>query len=268
MTEKKSCFVVGPIGEEGSPIRQKADWLLKGIIRPVLEADDLGYKVKRADDDASPGSISSVLINDVMKSDLVVADMTGFNPNAFYELGIRHTVQKPTIHIIAERVKLPFDNLDQRAIFVDIDDFDSVETARRQLYAAAVSITSAEYKVTNPVTLAGGIAQLKVSADPIEKMMGDVLERLSRLEQERPAPAIVGQGPFATMTQKEAERSILAATYSDRARSLLSAAAKVQNRTELDILRAASIIHRDIEERQALAARIASEKPDSPNTNE
>lgn len=206
MTGKKTCFVVGPIGEAGSIIRQKADWLLKGIIRPVLEANELGYKVKRADDDADPGSITNALINDVIHSDLVVADLTGFNPNAFYELGIRHAVQKPTIHIIAEAVRLPFDNTDQRTIFVDISDFDSVESAKKQLLGAALAVTKEGYRVTNPVTKAGGVADLRMSHDPKDKILIDLVEKVSKLEKAASAPAIIGQGRLATLSDFETDR--------------------------------------------------------------
>lgn len=213
MAEKKTCFVVGPIGEAGTEVRQKADWLLKGIIRPVLEAEDLGYKVKRADDDADPGSITSALITDVINSDLVIADLTGFNPNAFYELGIRHAVQKPTIHIIAELVRLPFDNTDQRTIFVDISNYDSVEGAKKQLHAAASAINAEGYRVTNPVTKAGGISDLEQSHDPKDKILRDLVKKVEALENRSVDTNITGQGSFANLTQKEAERAIIAAVY-------------------------------------------------------
>ena len=89
------CFVIGPIGKEGSPERKHADLLLNSVIKQVLEADGFGYKVKRADEDADPGMIGNRMISDIIQADLVVADLTDLNPNAFYELGIRHSTEKP-----------------------------------------------------------------------------------------------------------------------------------------------------------------------------
>lgn len=43
---KKTCFIVGPIGEAGSPVRKLADWMRDGIIKPVLEDDEFDYHVK------------------------------------------------------------------------------------------------------------------------------------------------------------------------------------------------------------------------------
>ena len=77
------CFVVGPIGTAGSVERKQADLLLHSVIKPVLEAAEFGYTVKRADEDARPGMISDRVITDIINSELVVADLTGLNANAF-----------------------------------------------------------------------------------------------------------------------------------------------------------------------------------------
>jgi hypothetical protein len=184
------CFVIGPIGDAGSPTRRKADWVLHGLIKPVLEDPTFGYKVKRADQDPNPGSISDAMINDIYDAELVVADLTGFNPNAFYELGIRHAFQKPAIHIIAERgIKPPFDNQDQRTIEVDFEDFHHVEEARRSLQAAINYVRGADFMISNPVTRARGIAELKASGDPKDVLLADLRgdlavmsDRVRRLE--------------------------------------------------------------------------------------
>jgi hypothetical protein len=37
MPDKKFCFVVGPVGDDGSDTRNRADLLLEFIIKPVME---------------------------------------------------------------------------------------------------------------------------------------------------------------------------------------------------------------------------------------
>lgn len=184
-TAKKTCFIIGPIGDTATPIRQLADWLLKGIIRPVLEDKEFSYLVKRADHDTNPGSITSSVIDDVINSDIVIADLTGFNPNAFYELGIRHAIRKPAIHIIGEAVKLPFDNSDQRTIFVNIADYESIEDAKARLREAVRAVNREGYRVTNPVVQASAFTALKDSADPKDRIIANLESRLARLEQEK-----------------------------------------------------------------------------------
>ena len=57
---KKDCFVICPIGADGSEIRRRSDQLLDYVIRPVVEK--LGYKAIRADEIAKPGSITPQII--------------------------------------------------------------------------------------------------------------------------------------------------------------------------------------------------------------
>ena len=85
----KLCFVVGPIGADGSPERIHADWLLDGIIQPVM-AEYREFKIERADQMTQPGMIDAQVINALLNADLVIADLSTLNPNAFYEIGIRH----------------------------------------------------------------------------------------------------------------------------------------------------------------------------------
>jgi hypothetical protein len=92
------CFVVGPIGKENSDERKHSDMLLNALIKYVLCGQEFAFRVRRADEDTDPGMIGDRIISDIINAELVVADLTGLNPNVFYELGIRHSTQKPTIH--------------------------------------------------------------------------------------------------------------------------------------------------------------------------
>ena len=69
-TVKPLCFVIGPIGADGSPERKHADLLLHAVIKHVLEADEFGYRVKRADEDADPGMIGDRMISDILDAEL------------------------------------------------------------------------------------------------------------------------------------------------------------------------------------------------------
>lgn len=181
---KPLCFVIGPIGAEGSEVRKHADYLLKGIIRPVLEGEEFGYRVKRADEDADPGMISDRMISDILHAHLVVADLTGLNPNAFYELGIRHAAEKPVIHIAKAGIVLPFDNLSHRTIFVDVTDYDSFEQAKARLAASARRIIAPGYQVSNPITQANATFKMRDSADPRDYVIADIQSKLERIERE------------------------------------------------------------------------------------
>jgi hypothetical protein len=75
-------------------------------------ARESGYECGRADKKKDIGLITQGIIMDILLADIVVADISSFNPNVLYELGIAHTLAKPTIILSQELAvggKLPFD---------------------------------------------------------------------------------------------------------------------------------------------------------------
>lgn len=181
--EKKTCFVIGPIGSAGSQTRIDADFLLDGIIKEVLEKDPFDYDVKRADKDVSPGSINSAVINDIINADLAIADLSERNPNAFYELGIRHAFNKPVIHMIREGETIPFDNLDQRCIFFSTASWGGVLTARENLTKFVSHVNSSEHRSSNPVTQATALHAMVASGDEEAVAINTLQEKINSLEK-------------------------------------------------------------------------------------
>ena len=131
----KVCFYITPIGEDGTDIRKHADLMLKHLLGPVF--DHFQMKVVRADQIAKSGLISQQVFEHLAKSKLCVADLSFSNPNAFYELGVRHVCRLPTIQVIQKGDKIPFDVAQGRTITVDLSDrytlIDRIESAKREL---------------------------------------------------------------------------------------------------------------------------------------
>jgi len=118
MSDTKTCYIIGPIGEPDSPQRQWADFLRDHVIEPVVTT--CGYaKPERADDPHTDSMIMPGVVAQMFEADLVVADLTGDNPNVYYELGIRHCARKPVIHVKRTGEKIPFDLGGNKAIPVD-----------------------------------------------------------------------------------------------------------------------------------------------------
>lgn len=93
------------------------DDLYREVIRPVCE--NSGFQVERADDVFRPGIILQDIINSLLDSDLVIAEVTPPNPNVFYELGYAHALGKPTVLLARRGGELPFDISGYRVIFYD-----------------------------------------------------------------------------------------------------------------------------------------------------
>lgn len=116
---KNTCFVIAPIDHEGSEARKHSDMVLEALIRRALDRD---WDVIRADQIAAPGMISGQVVEHLLQSGLVIADLSFHNPNVFYELALRHAVGKPTVHVIRRGDSIPFDLKDFRTITIDTTD--------------------------------------------------------------------------------------------------------------------------------------------------
>jgi len=77
----KKCFVIAPLGSDGSEVRKRSDQVLKHIIKPA--ASECGYEATRADEISEPGIITSQVIQRIVDDHLVIADLTDRNPNVF-----------------------------------------------------------------------------------------------------------------------------------------------------------------------------------------
>lgn len=127
----KKCFVVSPIGDEGTDIRKRADKVYKYIIKPVCEK--CGFEPVRSDHINQSDSITQTIIESLIHAELVIADMTGHNPNVFYEMGFRSCTKKPMIHLREKNEIIPSDIAVIRAFDYDLTDLDAVEEVKNRL---------------------------------------------------------------------------------------------------------------------------------------
>jgi hypothetical protein len=71
------------------------------------------------DEIARPGSISRDIIEGILDSDIVIADLTTRNANVFYELGIAHSTSNKTIMTSQSLDDVPFDIANYRVIIYE-----------------------------------------------------------------------------------------------------------------------------------------------------
>ncbi len=115
-----TCFYISPIGQEDSERRKHADFFLEYVITPALKEFDL--RVIRADQIGKPGMIGKQVLEHILKSRLVIADLSFHNPNVFYELCLRHVARLPTVQIIRGAEEIPFDIDQYRTVKIDTTD--------------------------------------------------------------------------------------------------------------------------------------------------
>ncbi len=178
---EKKCFFISEFGAD-EETRLERKQTLKHLVKKVLEP--LGYQVQRADDIDDLGQITHQIIERLLDDDLVVADLTGLNPNVFYELAVRHAARRPVITLMTFGESIPFDLKDVRTVFYDLHDPDKLEDAQEELEQKARAIDENPSDVRNPITVARDVALLQQSEDPDAQAAGAVLSAVSELRDE------------------------------------------------------------------------------------
>jgi hypothetical protein len=177
--DKKVAFVISPMGDPGSEVRKRADAILKYVIEPPLI--ECSYKAVRADKISEPGIITSQIITHIMNDPLVVADLTGHNPNVFYELAVRHAIKKPVVQLIQKGERIPFDVSTTRTIQIDHQDLQSVDEAKQELVKQIQAVEKDPSKVDSPISIAVDLQLLKQSEDPQRKALVEMRAMMQQI---------------------------------------------------------------------------------------
>lgn len=137
--EKLTCFVVMGFGiktDLATGRQLDLNKTYKILIKPVVESKNL--TCIRADEIQHSGPIDLYMYQQLLDADVVIADISTANVNAFYELGIRHALrQRTTIVISEDKFAYPFDlNHIKIASYTHLGsalDYEEVERFRKVL---------------------------------------------------------------------------------------------------------------------------------------
>lgn len=109
-----SCFVMMPFAD---PI----GGYYKTIYEPAIAKS--GLRSVRADDEIfATGKIVDQVWSGITGAKVLVAELTGRNPNVFYELGLAHALEKPVVLVSSNQEDVPFDLQHIRVIYYDVRD--------------------------------------------------------------------------------------------------------------------------------------------------
>lgn len=111
--KQHSCFVISPFGGY-------YDRYFEEVYEPAVAA--AGLHARRADDLYRPSAIINDIWSYVREAKLLLADLTGKNPNVFYELGLAHACSKPVVLLTQTIDDVPFDLRSLRIISYNLAD--------------------------------------------------------------------------------------------------------------------------------------------------
>ena len=97
-----TCYVSAPFGTKGGV---DYDRIYHEIVRPAVE--QAGLECRRADEFGSAALIQKAILQAIIASDVMIADVSSQNPNVMYEVGVRHAVRRGAT-ILMSSDRLPF----------------------------------------------------------------------------------------------------------------------------------------------------------------
>lgn len=153
------CFVIGPIGNKfappDSPGREHYEDALQVFEYVILPAcKKHGIEPVRADGIAKSGEITDQIFRHLAEDEVVIADVSGGNPNVMYELGLRHTTGLLTIQI-GEYGQLPFDVTAVRTIQFSRSERGLIDARKALEEALEVGLAEGGDPVTATKAFAG-----------------------------------------------------------------------------------------------------------------
>jgi hypothetical protein len=116
----RSGFYSSVIKDDGSDEREHSEMLLRTLVRPAVSKVDQTLEVVRSDE-LPTNCISSSVDEHVLKSRLLIADLSYLNDNVLIEVGARRAIGRPYVLIsrLADKASLPSNLRDERVLFLD-----------------------------------------------------------------------------------------------------------------------------------------------------
>lgn len=144
------------------------------IITEIM--DEQGYICTRSE--VGPYKLFSNIVAHIESSDIVIAVLTDFNTNVWYELGIRHTLRNGTIMLLQNGQRIPFDIHDFGIIFYE-DSISLSQHIRQEIkkYLDKINETTCDSPVLfslNGKTINSVEKKLEEMQQLIWKMVGDI----------------------------------------------------------------------------------------------
>jgi hypothetical protein len=185
MADQNACFIIMPFG-------QPFDRYYLNIFVPAITA--VGLKPLRADSIFSPSTIMADVWRFTRQSTVVLADVTGKNPNVFYELGLAHAAGKPVVIVTNSHEDVPFDLKGLRIIEYDKQNEDWGAILKENITVAIRATLEDPERAVPAIFLDRQISRPLKDIDPLSLQLREILDELRALRsQRRIDPA--GQAP-------------------------------------------------------------------------
>ena len=114
----------------------------KLAFRPAIKA--VGLEPLRADEDMGANAIVRDITRCIYSARLIIADVSGRNPNVLYELGLAHAAKKPVIILVQQEEDIPFDLKHIRYLTYDALNLDDLRPELEERIKNTLAIAEAD----------------------------------------------------------------------------------------------------------------------------
>ncbi|OUP65075.1 hypothetical protein B5F12_03520 [Pseudoflavonifractor sp. An176] len=140
MINKSRVFVITPFDEDYLALYEE--------LKTRFEED---FYFTNAGDLDNQQNILQDIVEGIYQADVIIADLTGLNPNVFYELGLAHAMNKKVIIITQDLAELPFDIKSYRANEYSLQ-FNKLPKLIEELKKLLYGAIDGSIKYGNPVS--------------------------------------------------------------------------------------------------------------------
>jgi hypothetical protein len=179
-TSRKRCFVIMPFSlTTETHTREYWDNHFENFLKPLIDSCSEVQAFRSV-------PMRQDIINDLVFSPIVVADLTDSNPNVYWELGVRQSFRHGTITIANEDTKnLPFD-IRTKAVLFYPSDMKARDTFSRKFKDAIIDCISNPNKtdsiVLETITGRGSIYSVIHHQEIIQKLDGLIAENRMNID--------------------------------------------------------------------------------------
>lgn len=172
----RTCFVIMPFGGW-------FDQYYLTIFKPAIKG--AGLEPHRADDLYRPSSIVNDIWSYTKDAQVILADLTGKNPNVFYELGLAHALAKPVVMVTELMEDIPFDLRGLRVIVYEKNEPDWGSRLREKIQQSLREVLRSPKEAVLPAFLTVKESGKEISVTEHEKEILEIKQDLELLKKER-----------------------------------------------------------------------------------
>jgi hypothetical protein len=148
----KLCYVIMPFSKLSGISDIEWTKTFSELFKPTIEEAGLGYTCQRSQ--IRTGDFIKDIIYNLKNARVVLADVTGYNPNVMWELGVRHALSKRTIIVSRKGVneKPILSNMSNYGLFsYTMTDVEEINIFKKQIKECLLDIEKNPDRSDNPV---------------------------------------------------------------------------------------------------------------------